>query len=52
MSEAEALDHVAGYTIMVDGSVRDFQKHSVTAGKNFDATGPLGPVMTTADENP
>jgi 2-keto-4-pentenoate hydratase/2-oxohepta-3-ene-1,7-dioic acid hydratase in catechol pathway len=52
VSEAEALDHVAGYTIMVDGSVRDFQKHSVTAGKNFHATGPLGPVMTTADEIP
>jgi 2-keto-4-pentenoate hydratase/2-oxohepta-3-ene-1,7-dioic acid hydratase in catechol pathway len=52
VSEAEALDHVAGYTIMVDGSVRDFQKHSVTAGKNFVATGPLGPVMTSADEIP
>lgn len=52
VSESEALDHVAGYTIMVDGSVRDFQKHSVTAGKNFHATGPLGPVMTTADEIP
>jgi len=52
VSEAEALDHVAGYTIMVDGSVRDIQKHSVTAGKNFIGTGPLGPVMTTADEVP
>jgi 2-keto-4-pentenoate hydratase/2-oxohepta-3-ene-1,7-dioic acid hydratase in catechol pathway len=50
VSEADALGYVAGYTIMVDGSVRDFQKHSVTAGKNFIATGPLGPVMTTADE--
>ncbi len=52
VSEAEALDYVAGYTIMVDGSVRDIQKHSVTAGKNFIGTGPLGPVMTTADEVP
>ncbi|MEK9833149.1 MAG: fumarylacetoacetate hydrolase family protein [Rhodospirillaceae bacterium] len=52
VSEADALDHVAGYTIMVDGSVRDIQKHSVTAGKNFHATGPLGPVMTSADEIP
>jgi len=52
VSEDEALDYVAGYTIMVDGSVRDFQKHSVTAGKNFAATGPLGPVMTSADEIP
>jgi len=52
VSQDEALDCVAGYTIMVDGSVRDIQKHSVTAGKNFVATGPLGPVMTTADEIP
>lgn len=52
VSEANALDHVAGYTIMVDGSVRDIQKHSVTAGKNFHATGPLGPVITSADEIP
>lgn len=52
VSEADALNYVAGYTIMVDGSVRDFQKHSTTAGKNFLGTGPLGPVMTTADEIP
>src|ERR1700722_16816721 len=30
-----ALDHVAGYTCFVDGSVRDYQKFSVTSGKNF-----------------
>ena len=47
-----ALDHVAGYACFVDGSVRDFQKHSVTAGKNFPATGPLGPWIVTADEIP
>ena len=50
--EARALDHVAGYSIFFDGSVRDFQKHSVTAGKNFLATGPFGPVLVTADEIP
>ncbi len=50
VSEADALKHVAGYTCFVDGSVRDFQKFSVTSGKNFPATGPLGPVMVTADE--
>ena len=44
-----ALSVVAGYTCFFDGSVRDFQKHSVTAGKNFPATGPLGPWMVTAD---
>ena len=47
-----ALQHVAGYTCFVDGSVRDYQKFSVTSGKNFPATGPLGPVMVTADEIP
>ena len=34
-----ALEHVAGYTCFVDGSVRDFQKISVTSGKNFPAPG-------------
>jgi 2-keto-4-pentenoate hydratase/2-oxohepta-3-ene-1,7-dioic acid hydratase in catechol pathway len=47
-----ALDHVAGYTCFVDGSVRDFQKFSVTSGKNFPGTGPLGPWIVTADEIP
>ena len=46
---ASALSVVAGYTCFLDVSVRDFQKHSVTAGKNFPATGPLGPWMVTAD---
>ena len=50
--EARALDHVAGYTCFVDGSVRDYQKHSVTAGKNFPGSGPLGPWMVTTDEIP
>jgi 2-keto-4-pentenoate hydratase/2-oxohepta-3-ene-1,7-dioic acid hydratase in catechol pathway len=45
-----ALDHVAGYTCFVDGSVRDYQKFSVTSGKNFPGTGPLGPWMVTTDE--
>jgi 2-keto-4-pentenoate hydratase/2-oxohepta-3-ene-1,7-dioic acid hydratase in catechol pathway len=45
-----ALDHVAGYTCFVDGSVRDYQKFSVTSGKNFPGTGPLGPWIVTADE--
>src|SRR5580692_1965253 len=47
-----ALDHVAGYTIFVDGSVRDYQKFSVTSGKNFPGTGPLGPWLVTTDEIP
>jgi 2-keto-4-pentenoate hydratase/2-oxohepta-3-ene-1,7-dioic acid hydratase in catechol pathway len=47
-----ALDHVAGYTILVDGSVRDYQKFSVTSGKNWPGTGPLGPWIVTTDEIP
>jgi len=47
-----ALEHVAAYTCFNDGSVRDFQKHSVTAGKNFPHTGPLGPWLVTTDEIP
>lgn len=50
--EARALEHVAGYTCFVDGSVRDYQKFSVTSGKNWPGTGPLGPWMVTADEIP
>ncbi len=47
---AGAMEHVAGYSILVDGSVRDYQKHSVTAGKNFDASSAYGPWITTRDE--
>jgi 2-keto-4-pentenoate hydratase/2-oxohepta-3-ene-1,7-dioic acid hydratase in catechol pathway len=49
---ARALNVVAGYTCFLDASVRDFQKHSVTAGKNFPATGPLGPWMVTGNVIP
>ena len=48
--KTQVFDHIAGYTIMDDGSVRDWQKHSVTAGKNFFASGSCGPWMVTADE--
>ena len=54
IAEADALGHVFGYTIFNDVSVRDYQRKTAqwTAGKNFDATGPLGPVVVTADELP
>lgn len=52
IAPAEALDHIFGYTIMLDGSVRDYQKHSVSAGKNFWQSGALGPWIVTADEIP
>ena len=52
--EAKALEHVFGYTIFNDVSVRDYQRKSTQwlAGKNFDGTGPLGPVVVTADALP
>ena len=43
-----ALDHVAGYTMLMDGSVRDYQKHSLTAGKNFHRSGAAGPWVVPA----
>jgi acylpyruvate hydrolase len=44
----------AGYTCFNDGSVRDYQQHTLqwTVGKNFDRTGALGPAMVTPDELP
>ncbi|MDB6060598.1 MAG: hypothetical protein JWM78_701 [Verrucomicrobiaceae bacterium] len=50
----QALDHVAGYSIFNDGSVRDYQLRTTqwTLGKNFDATGSFGPTFVTADELP
>lgn len=52
--EEKALEHVFGYTLFNDVSVRDFQRKTTqwTAGKNFDGTGPLGPIVVTADELP
>lgn len=52
--EQQALDHVAGYSICNEGSVRDYQfKSSQWAmGKNFDRSGSFGPEIVTADELP
>lgn len=50
ISAADALDHVAGYTVVNDGSVRAWQKHSVHAGKNFANSGACGPWMVTSDD--
>lgn len=51
---ADALDHVAFYTLMMDGSIRDFQRLGTqwTLGKNFDLTGSLGPDLVTPNELP
>ncbi len=47
-----ALNHVAGYSIFNDASIRDYQFKSAQwmIGKNFDGTGAFGPVFVTADE--
>jgi acylpyruvate hydrolase len=50
--EEKALEHVFGYTLFNDVSVRDFQRKTWMPGKNFDGTGPLGPWIVTADELP
>ena len=54
VSVEDALEHVLGYSIFNDGSVRDYQFKSPqwTAGKNFDGTGAFGPWLVTADELP
>ncbi|MEZ5255880.1 MAG: fumarylacetoacetate hydrolase family protein [Ilumatobacteraceae bacterium] len=51
---ADALEYVAGYVIVNDVSVRDWQRASptMTMGKSFDTHGPIGPWMVTADEVP
>jgi len=50
ITEDEAMDYVAGYTCFMDGSIRDFQAHSFTAGKNFDSSGSCGPWLVPARE--
>ncbi|HWL42027.1 MAG TPA: fumarylacetoacetate hydrolase family protein [Ilumatobacter sp.] len=49
-----ALDHVAGYTVLNDISMRDFQYRTAQflQGKTFEACTPLGPWLVTADELP
>lgn len=54
VSEANALEMVAGYACFNDGSLRDYQRKTGqwTIGKNFDRTGGFGPWMVTPDELP
>lgn len=49
-----ALDHVAGYAVFNDATIRDYQRRTTQwlIGKNFDGSGPFGPAMVTADELP
>lgn len=49
---AQARAHVAGLTLMNEGTVRDWLRHgkfNVTQGKNFEASGAIGPWIATAD---
>jgi 2-keto-4-pentenoate hydratase/2-oxohepta-3-ene-1,7-dioic acid hydratase in catechol pathway len=53
ISAAQAQDHIAGYTLCNEGTIRDWLRHAkfnVTQGKNFDRSGSIGPWMVTADE--
>ncbi len=52
IQRADALAHVAGWTAFLDGSVRDWQRHSsqFTPGKNFDASGSIGPELVPAGQ--
>jgi len=52
ISQEKSWQHVAGYACYNDGSIRDWQRHTLqwTAGKNFRRTGGFGPWMTTRGE--
>lgn len=52
--KSSALDHIAGWSVFNDASLRDYQLITPqwTVGKNFDATGAFGPCFVTADEVP
>jgi 2-keto-4-pentenoate hydratase/2-oxohepta-3-ene-1,7-dioic acid hydratase in catechol pathway len=55
VTREQALEYVAGYTILNDVSARDLQLASdggVILGKNFDTSAPMGPVIVLADELP
>jgi len=52
VSEADALDHVLGYTVGNDVTMRDFQykTHQWMQGKAWDGCTPVGPYLVTPDE--
>jgi 2-keto-4-pentenoate hydratase/2-oxohepta-3-ene-1,7-dioic acid hydratase in catechol pathway len=50
VTKSRALEHVAGVTLCNEGTIRDWLRHgrfNVTQGKNFDASGSIGPWLTT-----
>lgn len=53
IAQDRAWEHIAGFTIGNEGTVRDWLRHgkfNVTQGKNFDRSGSVSPWMVTADE--
>ena len=52
IAEQDALDHVAGYTLLDDLSARDYQVKTPQwmPGKTFDGAAPFGPALVTKDE--
>lgn len=51
VSRARAFDYIAGYCCFLDGSVRDWQRHTsqFTPGKNFEHSGAIGPLMASTE---
>jgi 5-carboxymethyl-2-hydroxymuconate isomerase len=55
IAEADALDHIGALTCANEGTLRDWVRHgkfNVTPGKNFVASGAIGPWLATADTFP
>jgi acylpyruvate hydrolase len=54
MSEADAVDAIAGYAVLNDVSVRDYQNRTLQwlQGKTFEHSTPVGPWLVTRDESP
>jgi 2-keto-4-pentenoate hydratase/2-oxohepta-3-ene-1,7-dioic acid hydratase in catechol pathway len=53
VTKEKALDYIMGFTLCNEGCLRDWMRHgkfNVTQGKNFDASGSLGPWIVTTDE--
>jgi len=54
VSRDAAFEYIAGYTCFMDGTARDWQKHTTqfTPGKNFQHSGAMGPTLVSRDEVP
>lgn len=54
VSRDTAFNYIAGYCCFMDGTLRDWQKHTsqFTPGKNFSRSGSMGPWLVTIDEAP